>query len=191
MMICVISDDRYFSVGVTAAMDKLCTVHHYNPETILKISVNELDKYFYIVMNIRNRMLYRKVSLKLMRCKAEKIILLPHWNRLEPKFRRLFTPSKVTPAELRGLLMSETLCRQSTEKIALKASYFDIYQSIMEGDGYEFLAEINDITYKRIFYMKKIILQQLGLDKVNPGNIFLAESVFLGLQGRNQIEFTL
>ena len=45
------------------------------------------------------------------------------------------------------------------------------------------------IFREELFYMKKTILKQLGIDKVNPGNVFLAESVFLGLQGRNQIEF--
>lgn len=189
MKICVISDDSYFSVGVAAAMDKFCPVQHYSPGKALTIPVSELEQYFYIVLNIRNRMLYRKVSLRLIRCKADKIILLPNWHRLARNFRRLFTPLKITPAELRGLLMCEPLCRQDADKVALKASYFDIYQSIMEGDNYTYLAEKNEITYKHIFYMKKTILKQLGIDKVNPGNVFLAESVFLGLQGRNQVKF--
>ena len=92
-------------------------------------------------------------------------------------------------AALRGLVMCETL-PDSPRPVVLNESYFEIYQKIIAGADSQYLADSNDVTYKRVFYMKKVILAKLGLEEVSPTNVFLAESVFLGFQGRNQVTFT-
>lgn len=190
MKICVISDDYYFSTGVDALLPSRCHVARLSPQEVLNTrGHSHLAGHDRMIVNIYNRALYRKVSQKLIHCTAEKIILLRHWHRLSKRIRRYFTPVKIAPAALRGLVMCENL-PDSQHSVVLNESYFEIYQKIMEGADSQHLADSNDVTYKRVFYMKKVILGKLGLEEVNPSNVFLAESVFLGFQGRNQIVFT-
>ncbi len=190
MKICIISDDYYFSTGVEALLKSRCRVERFSPQEVVSTRGHRhLEGHDRMVVNIYNRALYRKVSQKLIHCSAEKIILLRHWNRLSKRIRRYFTPVKITPAALRGLVMCETL-PDSPRPVVLNESYFEIYQKIIAGADSQYLADSNDVTYKRVFYMKKVILAKLGLEEVSPTNVFLAESVFLGFQGRNQVTFT-